>query len=53
VPSLSLIAGGLGGSGNADGVGDRARFNRPAGIAFDGAGNLYVADGFTMTNCTS
>jgi hypothetical protein len=42
--ALSLLAGGLGGPGNVDGVGANARFHSPAGIALDGAGNLYVAD---------
>ncbi len=31
-------------SGSADGVGCSARFNRPEGVAVDGAGNTYVAD---------
>jgi len=31
-------------TGNADGTGGNARFNRPWGIAVDGAGNLFVTD---------
>ena len=30
--------------GSADGVGNAARFNRPAGLAVDWVGNVYVAD---------
>jgi DNA-binding beta-propeller fold protein YncE len=37
-----LVAGA--GSGFADGGGQSARFNQPAGIAVDRAGSLYVAD---------
>jgi len=32
------------GGGFADGPGNRAQFKRPAGMALDAAGNLYVAD---------
>ncbi|MDR2208255.1 MAG: hypothetical protein LBE22_04695 [Azoarcus sp.] len=39
---VSTLAGGE--YGFADGVGSDARFNRPAGIAIDAVGNLYVAD---------
>jgi sugar lactone lactonase YvrE len=44
-PTMSLLAGNLGGMGTADGVGADARFSSPAGVAADRAGNLYVADG--------
>jgi len=43
-PSLALLAGDMGGSGNADGVGAVAKFSHPSGIATDSAGNIYVAD---------
>jgi len=41
---LRLVAGDLGGPGNLDGVGADARFDAPGGIAFNAAGDLYVAD---------
>ncbi len=42
--AVSTLAGTAGGPGNADGPGDQARFDAPAGVAVDGQGNLYVAD---------
>lgn len=36
------------GSGFADGQGAAARFNGPTSLAFDGAGNLYVADSYAI-----
>lgn len=41
---LSLLAGGLGGRGNLDGVGSEARFTYSMGIAVDAAGNTFVMD---------
>ena len=35
---------GYAGQGSADGLRDNARFVNPSGVAFDGAGNAYVAD---------
>jgi hypothetical protein len=41
---LSLVAGVPSGAGNVDGTGAGARFYKPAGVATDAAGNIYVAD---------
>jgi sugar lactone lactonase YvrE len=46
---VTTFAGTAGKAGSADGTGAAARFNSPVGIAIDGKGNLYVADG---DNCT-
>ncbi|MEA9555540.1 NHL repeat-containing protein [Xanthomonas nasturtii] len=40
--SVQTLAGGR--EGFADGIGTAAAFNTPSGIAFDTAGNLYIAD---------
>jgi sugar lactone lactonase YvrE len=41
---FTALAGKEGSAGNADGLGADARFNRPAGVALDREGNLFVAD---------
>jgi sugar lactone lactonase YvrE len=46
---LTLLAGSPGGSGNCDGWGANARFNRPWGTAVDSGGNVYVADSVNNT----
>src|SRR5262249_24537509 len=38
-----------GGFGNQDGVGTAAGFESPRSVTADGAGNLFVADGFANT----
>jgi hypothetical protein len=47
--SFSTIAGVAGLSGTADGTNSDARFYRPAGLALDGAGNIYVSDLYNHT----
>jgi sugar lactone lactonase YvrE len=46
---VSTFAGLAGTTGTSDGSGAGARFNRPAGIAVDAAGNVYVSDGANHT----
>ena len=41
---VTTIAGAAGAFGSADGSASAARFNAPAAVAVDSAGNLYVAD---------
>jgi streptogramin lyase len=41
---VTTLAGKAGSAGSADGSGAAARFNDPAGMAIDAAGNLYVTD---------
>lgn len=48
-PTLELVAGNIGSTGNIDDTGIAARFNRPRGLAIDSAGNLYTADLFSHT----
>src|SRR5436190_3672368 len=46
---VTTIAGLPGTPGYADGTNSEARFNRPAGIALDTAGNLFVAERYNHT----
>jgi sugar lactone lactonase YvrE len=47
--TFTTVAGLAGASGSTDGTGSTARFNQPAGIAVDSAGNVYVADTLNST----
>jgi sugar lactone lactonase YvrE len=49
VSGIELFAGSATEEGAADGMGTSARFNGAAGMAFDTAGNLFVADEFNDT----
>lgn len=42
--AVSTVAGSAGQFGSTDGIGAGARFSSPSGVAYDGAGRLYVAD---------
>ena len=46
---VSTLAGFTTSAGTTDGTGRDARFSSPAGVAVDGAGNLYVADAANNT----
>ena len=46
---VTTFAGSAGVIGGTDGAGGAARFNQPAGMAVDGAGNVYVADSGNAT----
>ena len=46
---VTTFAGTAGSYGSADGTGAAARFNYPAGVAVDGSGNVFVADGDNNT----
>lgn len=47
---VSTIAGSAGHSGSADGTGSAARFYMPYGLAVDSAGNIYVADSYSLSS---
>ena len=42
--AVTTLAGSPGANGSADGTGSAARFNRPADLAVDGTGNVFVTD---------
>lgn len=46
IPTLSLVAGALGGSGSIDGNRTTARLYYPSDVVADAADNLYVADDY-------
>lgn len=46
---VRTLAGLAGSSGSEDGTSSSARFNHPAGVAVDNAGNLFVADSANYT----
>jgi hypothetical protein len=46
---VTTLAGKAGTRDSADGIGTRARFDQPFGLAVDGSGNVYVADTYNNT----
>jgi sugar lactone lactonase YvrE len=49
---VSTFAGKAGVPGAVDAVGGKARFSMPSGVAVDSAGNVYVADMYTIRKIT-
>jgi sugar lactone lactonase YvrE len=47
--AVTTVAGTAGAAGSTDATGAAARFNNPHGLAWDGAGALYVADAGNLT----
>jgi sugar lactone lactonase YvrE len=47
--TLDLLAGNVGGAGDADSIGLTARFNQPQSVAIDAAGDVFVADASNHT----
>lgn len=47
--AVTTFAGATSTSGSSDGIGTAARFFGPSGVAWDGAGSLYVADSSNHT----
>jgi len=47
--AVTTLAGLAGSSGSADGTGSAARFKRPAGVAVNSSGNVYVTEEFSDT----
>ncbi len=45
---VTTLAGSAGQRGSSDGSGSAARFDFPYGVAVDNAGNVYVADSYSM-----
>jgi hypothetical protein len=49
---VTTFAGSILSSGYVDGTGTDARFRGPSGLAVDNAGNIYVADAYTVRKIT-